>query len=306
MRNWLAILLGFVLGALLALAGAGIVGYSVYQSIQKRISPDAVRDKAQEQFKSILGNDVDVGKASLSLPNLLTLENIRFGTTEAPWLVIEKIEAAAEGGVDGLQAGRFAEIVLTNPKIQLVRQSGQWNFVEVLRPLLAARGAQASATGTIGAATGTKPGLPIKVIQVVGLDLSARVETGEASTVKSETLLISREDVNSPWTIYGENSNILAGTADGDWLLKDVLAAALGLFGSETDGPQTTVAAPGNEEGQDRPVLLGVRLENLTIQAMRPNEVLSMDGVSLNFDQLKKTLQFQTGSLEKKTLLFRA
>jgi hypothetical protein len=291
---------GFLLGVLLAFLVAGGAAWYVYGQIQRQIAPENTRQVVETQLARLVSSPVSVGDARIKFPNLLTLERVKISSASETLADVEKVEASAEGGIDGLRRGRFLEVVLTHPVISLHLRNGKWNLVEFLEPILAkmssAQGAPISATpGVVAPAV-----LPLQVISLKGLEL--KVQTGEKLpevTLRAASVELSRKDPGSPWTLLCEGSHLRLDTLTGEWPLQNLFEALQGL------APDRKPADSAKNQGaakSDAPLLAGIRLENASVEIHQPAQILTIEGFSLNTDELFQVIRVQTGSLEKKNL----
>src|SRR3990172_731668 len=207
---------GFIAGVVVTLILAGSTAYYVYVQIQRRLSSDTTQRTVETRLISLLGKDADLGGAKVTLPNLLTLDRVSISNATGTVLSIAKVEATAEGGISGLQAGRFMEMVLTDPVITLEKRHGRWNVRDLLDPLLAkvsqpSASAPTSASGTPSAA---KPLFPLKMVDLRGLRLSVKIENQSNQELAIESLLLTREDPSKPWNLLCKGTSLQIGFSE--------------------------------------------------------------------------------------------
>ena len=288
---------GFIAGVVVTLLGAGLSGYLLYQRIQSRISPEGVRQKAERALGELTGKKVEVGSAQVTFPNLLTLERVRLSSATETILVMEKLEAFAEGGLEGLQESRFAQLVVTNPVLSLERRDGKWNLVEFLAPL-----AQLAARAPV-AGTSSGHGLPLTLVRVRGLNVTVALENRSPySGIELADFILSRDKGEGPWSLRGTGGKIRLNPDEAAWPLPDLAEEIRDLFAG-TQAPKTQVVDPSQAAPETTDQWLAdVALEDVSLELVHSHQSLSLGGISFSAADLFRTLRLQTGSLEKKNL----
>ncbi len=288
---------GFLAGVVLTLILAGSTAYYVYTQVQQRLSPEGTQQAVETRLVSLLGQGAKVGGAQVTFPNLITLSNVSIANATGTVFSVEKIEAAAEGGVAGLQQGHFVEVVLTHPVITLERKHGRWNVRDLIDPLLARASAIASASPALPSATTTttKHGIPLRMVQLKGLNLTIAVEIQPPQRFEIETLLCSRENKESPWSLHCQGTQIHLNSAAEEFPFGELANSIQDLVPSHKEEP----AIPPSEK---HPWLAGVILENTSLEITYPQQRIILEGISFQADELFEVLKLQTGSLEKKNV----
>jgi hypothetical protein len=312
------LVVGFLGGVLLTLIAAGVTGWYIYQSIQKKLSAENTQQMVESRMRSLLGSEVAVGSAVVTLPNLITLERISLTSDDTSLLSIDKVEAAAEGGVTGLTEGRFVEVILTNPVVNLVQtEGGSWNLSKVLDPLLArsirtvttptqvGSGELSSATKLNTPATSMplSKRLPLKNIQLKNLQVSLTIENTHQHKLRIGDLMLTRKDVDSSWSLTGKECAIQLATLSGKTDLVTTFNSLVGLVPS-----LTTAASPGGQgektppQASSPPWLAGFRLEQVSLEVIDTQQNLSIEGITLSADELFEVIRIQSDQNEKKNL----
>ena len=279
---------------------AGVIGYSIYKRVETAIAPETVRETAEETLARIMGGKVQVSSGEISLPNLLTLTDVSLSDGRGKMVAFDRVELIAEGGVQGLQEGRFGQIILTNPKISLQRIEGKWNLVEYLSPLLSAAGRTPSISPS--SATDERKPLPLKLVRIVGLDFQVTLDEGKVySGIEAQEVTLSREDLESPWNVHCKGGSLRLNPTSEEWPLLETtqalsMMAALrpaGNIQSETRQSPLPVTSPFR--------MGDVILDSFDLELIHPNQHLTLSGLSIQMDELFELIRLQTGSLEKKT-----
>jgi hypothetical protein len=281
------------------LVGAGIAGYLFYKGIQARISPDAIRIAAEETLTGLVRQPVSVDSAKVGIANnLLSLERVRISSATGALVSVEKLEAYAEGGMEGLQQGRFARIVVTNPVVSLQRKDGEWNLTSFLSPLL--RGPVGGIVSESTAEAAAEKGMPLTLVEVFGLELTVTLEDGTTySGVSLDNLVLSRDGPDMAWQVHIRDASLRLNPSADEWPLleatgcvRSLIAAGDGISETDTSGSVS-----------DQHWLANVAVENVSIELVHPKQVLSVGGLSFSAENFLKLIRLRTGSLEKKSLV---
>lgn len=294
---------GFLIGFAVAVLIAGGLAYLAYSTLEKHLSPEATQKVVEQQLKTLVGTPVAIGQAQVTLPNLLTLNRVRIDSGSQTVLSVEKIEAAAEGGLSGLQQGRFVEVVLTQPTLRLEKRNGEWNITDILKPVLTlsaeASPAQASPPASAGGASQAHLALRSVVLKDLHVSISEMDGTATNDLQMAELTLV-RAKPEDPWSLHCKGSTLRLNPSPGERPLIDVLASIQeGLKGIQPSGASQT-------KSPSSPWLAGVELEETSIELSYPDQIWSIEGLSIQADQLFEMIRFQTGSLEKKNSLHTA
>jgi hypothetical protein len=293
-------IVGFLFGVVLTLIATGLSAYYAYKTFERQISPETIRATAENQLTQLAGSPVSVGGAQINFPNLLVLDHLKIASATQTLVTVEKIEAIAEGGVQGLKEARFIELVVTKPIVSLDRAGGKWNAATFLAPILDrfAKGGKPSPSGATGEAIQTAKGPPpLKSILLKGLSLAITVDgKSTPSALEAGDVSLSRKDAKSPWNLVCKGGHLRLNNADGEWPLLEALTALQQLFNGKKASP---VEQPEPREPA-QPILAGVQLENITLELIQPAQLLTIEGLSLRADELFKMIEVQTGELEKK------
>ncbi len=283
------LVVGFLAGVVLTLILAGSTAYYVYTQIQRRLSSEGTQQAVETQLVSLLGEGARVESAQVTFPNLITLNNLSISNATGTILSVEKIEAAAEGGVTGLQQGRFIEVVLTRPVIALEKRHGRWNLRDLIDPLLARTTAGANASSS----TSTRASLPLRMVQIKEPKLTVAMENQPFQEYEAETLVCSREDHHSAWSLFCQGAHVRLNSTSESFPFGDLVNSMQDLVVSRS-GNST---APPVDAGS---WLAGVTMENTSLELNYPQQNIIIEGISFQADRLFETLKLQTGSLEKK------
>ncbi len=291
---------GFLVGVFLTMILAGGIGYVIYKRVETAISPESVRESAEETLARIMGGKVQVRSGEIGLPNLLTLSDVSLSDGHGKMISFDRVELIAEGGVQGLQEGRFGQVILTNPTISLQRIEGKWNLVEYLQPLLSAS-QKKSASSPLSASAEQKP-LPLKLVQITGLDFQVTLGDGEVySGIDADEVTLSREDLDSPWAIHCKSGRLRLNPTAEEWPLFETYDALVGLLADN----QVAESSPGRSltgEPWNSPTWLGdVIMDGFDLEFIHPNQHLTLSGLSMQADEMFEFIRLQTGNLEKKT-----
>lgn len=281
---------GFLAGVAVALLFAGAAGYFIYRKVETAISPETVRETAEETLARIMGGAVQVQSGEISLPNILTLSGVTLSDSNGEMLSFERVQLIAEGGVQGIQEGRFAQVVVTQPQITLRRQNGAWNLVDFFKPLLTKKPSEA---------VEEKNPPPITLIRIVGLDFKTELEEGALySGFQAEEATLSRKDLDSPWAVYARKGVIRMNPTANEWPLLETYSAVAALVAPASGPPPP---APSDRPPFQSPDWLGdVILDDFELEIIHPNQHLRISGLSMKADEMLEMIRLQTGSLEKK------
>jgi len=290
---------GFLAGVAVTVVVAGLAGYLFYKGIQSKLSPEAIRKAAERKISAMMQQPVTVGSADLQFPNLITLKRLRINSEDQPLLVAERIEAYAEGGVQGVEQGRFSRLVVTNPVISLERKNGTWNLASFLSPFLEKKSSGGVSDST-GSAEPAGP-IPLTLIEVTGLKMTVTLgEKDTYSAVDFGELTFSRENPGSPWNVHARNGNLRLNPAEGEWPLLEAVGLARGIASQEPGKSADRSNAQPQEA--NTPSWLGeVVAEEVNVQFVHTNQILSASGLSFQAKNLFELIRLRTGSLEKKT-----
>lgn len=290
------IIRGFLAGVVVTLIGAGVAGYLFYKGIEAKISPEAIRTAAEETLAGLVQRPVSVGTAKIGIANnLLSMERVRISSATGTLLTVEKLEAFAEGGVDGLQEGRFARIVVTNPVVSLKREGGEWNLSSFLSPLL-----NSPVGGVVSDSTAenAEPAMPLTLVQVFGLQLWVTLENETTySGVSLKELVLSRSDPEQAWQVHAEDGNVQLNPSADEWPLLEAMGMGAGI-------PVTgeSVSRTEDADGSDSQWLADVEIENVSLELVHPRQALSVGEISFSAEDFFRVIRLRTGSLEKKSL----
>lgn len=285
---------GFLLGFTLAVLIAGGVAYLVYSSLERRLSPEATQKIVEHQLQKLTNTPVAIGQAEVTLPNLLTLNRVRIDSASQNVLSIEKVEAAAEGGLSGLQQGRFVELILTQPTLRIENRNGEWNITEVLKPFLShqATALPNGASPSNPAGSPTRLPLPLRTVILKDLHVSISDMNGAGSNdLHMNELTLVRAKPEDPWSLQCKGNNFRLNPSPGQIPLMDVFASIQASI--------KAIQTP-DSSGSASSWLAGVELDDTSIELLYPNQIWTIEGLSIQADQLFQLIRFQTGSLEKK------
>lgn len=292
-------IVGFLIGVILTLILAGGAGYLLYQKIERAISPETTRATAEEQLSKLARQPVTVGEAKADLiESLLTLNKVRIGSGTETFLEIEKVELAAEGGVQGLRAGRFSEAVLTHPVVSLEKREGRWNLQTYLAPIIEGARKAAGLPREITSepsSVADGPQISLRSIRVSDLEIQLALDDGASFTGLSVSEVdLAREGPGTPWNLTARGTQVQVNTTSGDMPLLGALQEAQTLLG----GASGSKALGGSKAVS--PALAGVALEDVSLEWSQPSQILSFEGLSFRAEDFFRLLSMQTGSLEKK------
>jgi hypothetical protein len=300
---------GFLLGAILTAIAAGGGFYYIYQEFESRVSPEAIQAAAAKNLTDSLGMPVEIGNAKLSFPNLLILERLHLTDQGETMVSVEKVEAFAEDGLAGVQKGRFARLVVTNPVISLERAEGNWNIETFLRPILSKLStAPAPLLSDATATAGPAEGSALRLVEISGLQLSIALEDRNVySGLEFEQITAHRPEGSDVWNIRAGSGKARLNPLEEEWPLLEVVEMAQSLVRKDT--PTANIESPGEAvapEAQESSTALAwvgdVTLEGFDLELISTGQTLSLGGLSFHGEDLFRSLQFQTGSLEKKNL----
>ena len=295
------IIRGFLAGMVVTLIGAGVAGYLFYKGIQAKISPDAIRTAAEDTLTGLVRQPVSVDSAKVGIANnVLSLETVRIASATGDLLTVEKLEAYAEGGMEGLQQGRFSRLVVTNPVVSLERKHGEWNLTSFLSPLLRSPVGGILSESTAEAAV--EMGMPLTLVEVFGFQLKVTLEDGTTySGVSLERLVLTREEPQAAWQVRAGDGSLRLNPSSDQWPLLEVFRSVQSLAASSNEeSPSDETDTSGSVSGQHW--LANVAVEDVSIELVHPQYALSVGGVSFSAEDLFKVIRLRTGALEKKNL----
>ncbi|MCA9416607.1 MAG: hypothetical protein KC917_10060 [Candidatus Omnitrophica bacterium] len=299
MSNGRGLIRGFLLGVVVTLILAAAIGYGVYRQVEKAISDESVRETAEETLARVMGGSVAIRDGEISLPNLLTLSEVSLSDGKGKMVSVDRIELIAEGGVQGLREGKFGQVILTHPTISLQRSQDTWNLVEFLRPVLGeAKAIQADASPENGS---SRNELPLKLVKIVGLDFQVSLEDEALySGISADEVILSRKDLESPWAVQCRRGKLRLNPSADEWPLAETYQALTGLMSHPTQ-PAPESSGNAGQPFKSPPWLGDVILEDFDLELIHPNQHLTINGLSMQADEMFELIRLQTGSLEKKT-----
>ena len=291
---------GFIAGVTVTLVVAVGVGYVVYKKVETAISSESVKETAEETLARIMGGKVQIQSGEISLPNLLTLSDVSFANAQGKIVSFDRVELIAEGGVQGIREGQFAQVILTHPVITLERVGETWNLVEFLKPLIA--GAQVSHESSPSEASGEQKPLPVKMIQMTGLDFQVSLKDKEVySGISAKEVTLSRENLDSPWVLYCKQGRLRLNPSADEWPLVETYVALADLVAPQPAGEIGSSTGPSSPS-LGVPFALGdILFDDFDLEFIHPKQHLTLSGLSLRSDEFFELIRIQTGNLEKKT-----
>ncbi len=282
-----------------ALIGAGGVGFWVYKTIQARLSPPAIREAAEKSLSEATSHPVSVGEASLSLTDsVLVFRNIGIKVEHEAFLTIDRIDARAESLTE-LNDRKFVELTVTKPKIILKRDSDRWNLEAFLDPLLKKIGSP-SIVESSPEEIEKKP-IPITHIQVTDAEVTVSLDWGESySGINIGNLDLRRENIDMPWALRLKDSKVRLNPTQEEWPLLEVVDLVKGMIPKRENGTSEK-PDPGIDKGGPLEALGTIALENVGFELIHPKQEITLEGFSFEASRFFEIIRVQSGTLEKKS-----
>jgi len=131
------------------------------------------------------------------------------------------------------------------------------------------------------------------MVQIKELKLTIAVENQPFQQYEAETLLCSRENNTSPWSLFCQGTRVRLNSASEAFSFGDLATSMMDLIPARKEKPMAPSSGVSSW-------LAGVTLENTSLELSYPQQNIILEGISFQADQLFEILKLQTGSLEKK------
>lgn len=287
-------LTGFLIGAVMALAAAGVTVYALYTGIQERLSPETLRTTAERKITEWSQGKASVGKARVDWGGGLSLEGVSISDGTRSLLTLGTLELIAEGGVRDLEQGKVSRIVLTDTVLNLRRSEGTWNWEQWLETLTQP---QATLTGSL-AAPPNGDEETVTSVELNNFELMVGLDNETAYTaLKVDHLIGSRDKLDAPWDLSMSGIEAHLNPSENEWPLLTAYETAKASLATAAAGEGRVESA-----GDTEPWLRSLAFEDVYLALDHPRQTLAIDSFSGNMEDFMQVWTLQIGRIaEKKT-----